>query len=256
MDFGMRAGAVALYLCIAGSVQAADSGFYFGVNVGQSDFRADRSDVGVAFVPLTAILPSPLVPAPGFGAMYDVVARPFEPSAPGAAPIGASNVELHHVGKALSATLGYQVNAFFAAELSYVDLGSVEMRSTFPIISFFPVIAPSSLRQSTEIDVTGIELSVLGRWPITPAWSVFGKAGYFFADADVDYSQRTANWTSSFDTPDVSSKNLALGAGVDFSFASKWIARLEYQRHLGVGGDAFIDEPDVDSFSLGVFLRL
>ncbi|MET0658926.1 MAG: outer membrane beta-barrel protein [Steroidobacteraceae bacterium] len=259
----MRAGAIALCLSIAGSAQAADSGFYFGVNVGQSDFDVDRGTVGVAFVPL--FLSSPIVPAfsapsaiyAAPGDFYGLVERPLIPAA-GTAAIGASNVELHHVDRNLSATVGYQANSFFAAELSYVDLGTVEMRASFPIYSFSPVVSQSSLRQSTEIGVSGIQLSLLGRYPITPAWSVFGKLGYLFADADVDFSTRIAGSASSSEVaaPKVSSENVALGAGVDFSFASKWIARLEYQRHLEVGGDAFIDEPDVDSVSLGIFLRL
>lgn len=260
MDFNARAKVLALCLCISGSASASDSGFYFGVNVGQSDFDVDRSDVGVAFVPFPLAFVSPLPPAAfvgGFAHVDDIyTATAFEPSLPGAEVVGASEVELHHVDKTLSATVGYQVNAFFAAELSYVDLGTVEMRATFPSFSLFPVLTPSSMRQSTDIEVTGIQLSVLGRWPITPAWSVFGKVGYLFADADVDFAVRMEDSTSHFDVPKVSSENIALGAGIDFNFASKWIARLEYQRHLDVGGDAFIHEPDADSVSLGVFLRL
>lgn len=258
MEFSARAAVVALCLGISGSTYASDSGFYVGVNIGQSDFSVDRNDVGVAFVPLIAIAPSPLpfpplAPAPGF---FDVVVTPFEPAPRGVSPIGASNLELHHVDKTLSVTLGYQINAFLAAELSYVDLGTVEMRATFPQSSLFFPVSPAFIRQSTDIDVSGIQLSMLGRWPITPAWSAFGKIGYLFADTDVDYAVRLDGSTEHFDVPKVSSENIVVGAGLDFNLGSKWTARLEYQRHLGVSEDAFINKPDVDSVSLGIFLRL
>lgn len=263
MEFRTRASAFALCLSIAGSAHAADSGFYFGVSVGQADFNASSSDVAPALLPIIAFgPPAGVVPAPSEAFVYSRY-DPVEADLAAFPPVAGvmaipADVEFHHVDRTLLATVGYQINPFVAAELSYADLGTVEMQISYPLFLPFPSLTPSTLHQTTEIDVTGIQLALLGRWPITPAWSVFGKVGYFFADADIDRSLRVtgSSSTTRIDSPKIASENVLLGAGVEFVFASKWSARLEYQRHIETGGEAFFDEPDVDTISVGVFFHL
>jgi opacity protein-like surface antigen len=273
MDFRIPAGVLAFGVLACSSVQSAGSnGFYFGVSVGQADFNAKSSEVAPVGVPLlgppvtgTIGLLSPVPNVAVFGNRFVAAGSGVF------AAVEAPDVEFDHVDTSLTATVGYRVNSYFAAEVSYVDLGTVRSELTLvPVFTPFPlppapasqaagVMAIPSIHQSTEIDVTGVSVALLGSWPITDRWSVLARAGYFFADAEVErrISQSMVP-PSSFNSSGTTygADNAVVGAGVDYAFTTHWTVRLEYQHYLETGGRAFNDEPSIDTVSLGVVFRL
>ena len=60
-------------------------------------------------------------------------------------------------------------NQFVGGELEYIDGGTVR-------------------DGAFGIDSTGLNASLKGNWPITEQFDVFGKVGYYFWDADIDFS--------------------------------------------------------------------
>jgi opacity protein-like surface antigen len=256
MNFKGSMGAVALWVCLAGTAHSADSGFYFGVNVGQADFDIGKDEFLAPDFPLIVATPGGTLtpPPPAFepspGAVVD-----FSSAVPALFfPPGGSDVEFHHVDTSLVATIGYRVNSYVAAELSYVDLGTVRKEATFPIFGFFPFAPVGTLRQSAEIETTGVQIALLGTWPVSSRWALFGKGGYFLADSSVDQWIRVAGSSSTgqFEGAKYSSENALLGAGVEYYFAQRWTARLEYQHHFAFGDDAFLNETEVDNVALGI----
>ena len=255
MDCKGLMGAVALCACLAGAAHSADSGFYFGVNVGQADFDIGKDEFLAADLPVL-VLPGPFTGTPALNPAFGAVPAGFTSISAAPFPVflpGGSDVEFHHVDTSFVATLGYRVSSYVAAELSYIDLGTVRKEATFPIFGF-PFGPVGTLRQSAEIETTGVQIALLGTWPINSHWALFGKGGYFFADSDVDQWIRVSGSasTSQFEGAKYSSDNGALGAGVEYRFATRWTARLEYQHYFEFGEDAFLNETEVDSATLGI----
>ena len=124
---------------------------------------------------------------------------------------------------------GYRANQYFAAELEYIDGGSVEDKYD---------IDGDTLK--IGIDVTGFNLSALGSFPFAERFDVFGKLGVIFLDADFEASFMGESERDSDDGNDFS-----WGVGASWYFMDNFGARIEYQGFE-------IEDADVDMISLGV----
>lgn len=113
---------------------------------------------------------------------------------------------------------GYRMNQYFATELEYIDGGKPDDRGL-------------------EIEVTGFNLSVLGSWPVSDEFDVFGKLGVLFWDAEAR------------GFGDESGEDFSYGVGADFKFGENWTMRGEYQRF------EIEDTDTADLVSLSVFFR-
>ena len=60
-------------------------------------------------------------------------------------------------------------NQYIGGEVEYIDGGTVR-------------------DGDFGVDSTGINLSLKGNWPVTEQFDVFGKVGYYFWDADLDFA--------------------------------------------------------------------
>jgi OOP family OmpA-OmpF porin len=109
---------------------------------------------------------------------------------------------------------GYRFMDYFAAELEYLDGGTVE-------------------DAGLEIDVSGWNVSGIGRLPIGEKFNVFAKLGMIFWDAD----------TNGFG--DDSGEDFSWGIGAGYSFTDQFGVQLEYQ------GFEIEDTDTVDMISLG-----
>lgn len=74
---------------------------------------------------------------------------------------------------------GYRVNDNFAFEGSYLNLGTADL-STSEVISGVQVNAKG------EIEITGINLGLVGIAPVSERFDLYGKVGVFMWDADLD----------------------------------------------------------------------
>lgn len=227
-------------LWLSTAAHAAEPGFYFAAS-------ASRVEHDVEGRPGVRLLVAGPAPNPGFPPVAGIITRP-PPS--GAIPIipipnpsliflAPDSVEIDDVDTGFSATVGYRINRYFAAELSYTDFGEYELIEHY---SFTNV--------RYELGVRGPSLSVLGSLPLSEEWELLLRGGVLFADQDV--SMRIA---ASVPDQDFSDEVLMAGVGVQWSFAPRWAARLEYQRTDDLKYDN-TGESSIDQASLSVLFKL
>lgn len=142
------------------------------------------------------------------------------------AGVGQASVEADDVGfdaddTAFKVFGGYALNDNFAVELTYFDGGQPdETLDAFGI----PV--------TVEAEVSGLNLSAVGRLPINDTFAVFGKVGY--ASYDVEVTGRSGGFSISDDSGD---DDLSYGLGAQFSFGA-FSLRGEYEA-IDVSDGAF-----------------
>jgi opacity protein-like surface antigen len=127
-------------------------------------------------------------------------------------------------------TLGYQINKYVAAEVAYYDFGTASVVERYSA-DLFP--APLNITVRSNIEAFGPGVSVLGTLPLTPSLEIFARGGVLFLD------QKIERQTNSFrDSRRTGEEIWMAGAGVRWSFASRWATRLEYQLtdDIEVGG--------------------
>ncbi|MET0536085.1 MAG: outer membrane beta-barrel protein [Steroidobacter sp.] len=147
-------------------------------------------------------------------------------------------------------TLGYRVNKYLAAEVAYHDFGEASVVERY-VPNFFPL--PSEIIVRSNIEAFGPSVSLLGTVPVTPSLDVFVRGGVLFLDQEVE--RQFATLRSTQRTGD---EIWMVGAGAQWSFASRWAARLEYQLtdDMDYGGSLFQQNragtEKIEQLSLGV----
>lgn len=123
-------------------------------------------------------------------------------------------------------TLGYEVNKYLAAEVSYYDFGEASVT-----LDYSSLLRPVKLffYDRYNIESFGLGVSLLGTLPLTSSLDIFARGGVLFLDQDIEE-------TAGFDAPGgrgVSRRTgdeiWMAGAGVQWAFAPRWATRLEYQ---------------------------
>lgn len=227
-------------LTLSTAAQAAEPGFYFGATGSRVEHDVD----GRPGVPLPIISFSP-TPPPNLGGFF--------PRPPGSGPaptpgapvfIPPTSVEIDDVDAGFGATVGYRINRYFAAEVSYADFGEYEILERY---SFTDV--------QYELGVRGPSISVLGSLPLGEKWELFVRGGVLFADQKVSFRVVSSAIGSSGPTHKFSDEVVMAGAGVQWSFASRWAARLEYQGIDDLQYDN-TGESRLDQASLSVLFKL
>jgi OmpA-OmpF porin, OOP family len=104
---------------------------------------------------------------------------------------------------------GYSFNENFAAELAYIDGGSVAERQ-----------GPTSV----EVEATGLSAVAVGRLPVTDMFSVYAKAGIASYDVELQFSDPFLGNGSVKD----SDEDLIYGIGAAFGFG-QFELRGEYE---------------------------
>jgi OmpA-OmpF porin, OOP family len=117
--------------------------------------------------------------------------------------------EFEDSGTSFKITGGYSFNRYLAAELAYIDAGTLEDRID-------------------DIDATiesaGIVAAVLGKVPLGEYFSLFGKLGYAFYDEKV--SLRQGNLSASETNSD---EDLLYGVGAEVNLGQHFKLRAEYE---------------------------
>lgn len=130
-------------------------------------------------------------------------------------------VEVDNTTAGWNVTLGYRVNRYFAAELAYHDFGEASV-----VERYFPGIVPfpSEITVRSSVEAYGPSVSLLGTLPVTPSLDIFARGGVLFLDQEIE-----RQISSSRSTHQTGDEVWMVGAGVQWSFASRWAARVEYQ---------------------------
>jgi hypothetical protein len=151
---------------------------------------------------------------------------------------------------------GYRFNRYFAAELEYLDFGTSHIHESYLIDVGFPFPDGFTIEKDFDTDVSGPALSALGKLPLGENFELFLRAGVLFADSKVRSGPSVLQIPPVPDTVTYSDRVLIGGVGVDWNFAGRWSARLEYQHSKNIGPNLDIAESHVELISLGVLVRL
>ena len=213
-------------LALTSVAQAAEPGFYFGATAS----RVEHDIEGYPGIPIATVSPT-LPPVLGTSPIPIPTVPPYAEF--------ARSTEINDIDAGFSATVGYRINRYVAAELTYSDFGEyerIERYSSAPVVRY-------------EIGVRGPSLSVLGSLPLGEQWELFLRGGVLFAD------QKVSTKISRRVERDYSDEVVLAGAGVQWSFAKRWAARLEYQRTDDLKYENS-GESSIDQASLSVLFKL
>lgn len=238
--------------------EAAESGFYLGAGGGRSEQRLDKS-AGVGPI-VVATLPR-FEPVPGEPPRnLFPIPFPVNPifAGPVAIPLQLAQVTADQSDVGWNVALGYRVNKYLAAELSYVDAGDASLTERYAAGPTAPIPVPDVLRTYT-VSSAGPAVSVLGSLPLSEQWQVFLRGGVFFADQEVE-SRTVIQSATAINVPpierDYSDEVITLGAGVQWAFLPRWTARLEYQRTDDLQSNDIMGKSRLDQASLSVLFGL
>ncbi|MEX1033232.1 MAG: porin family protein [Cellvibrionaceae bacterium] len=132
---------------------------------------------------------------------------------------------------------GYHLMDNLAIDLSYVNLGEFELNSR-GLAQVNAVLAGSGITvtdASSEVD--GYELALVGNFPLSNAFSLFGRIGNFFWDADLDISHTNNGLGGMFIPRDTDGADLSLGLGVEVKLGETVSLTAEYTQYTIEDGD-------------------
>lgn len=122
-------------------------------------------------------------------------------------------------------TGGYQINRNFGVELSYADLGDVDV----PTLPGFP---------AANVGATAFELVAVGKFPVANQFSIYGLAGFARIESEASMFGVSVSDTS---------MELTYGFGVQYDFSRQVGLRAQWQTY-----DADVE---ADVMSVGVVVR-
>lgn len=143
---------------------------------------------------------------------------------------------------------GIQVTDNFAFEFAYVNLGSIDYRSSGTVSDGVDTFAAEA---DFSNSADGAVLSVLGILPVGERFSVFGRAGLSLLSVE-GKARITVDGISQRDSQSTQTSDPVLGIGAEYSVSDHFAVRLAWDRYLNVGTNDVMGDTDVDYFSLGV----
>ncbi len=182
-------GSFAVLAALVGFDAAAEEmprrGFYVSASAGQAEYEVARNR------PMVFAISSPL----GGGVF---TAFPDE--------VTTDNDDWSWKG-----TLGYRINRYIAAELSYVDFGDGDVTERYVFEQPPAPLFPSEITRDSSVNVSGPMVSVMGILPVGSRVELFLRAGVLFADEEVKFV-----FTNGSDSNTFGSEEWVGGAGVAF----------------------------------------
>ena len=128
---------------------------------------------------------------------------------------------------------GYQFNRNVGLEVAYVDLGKASY-------SGFAGPAPVT---GGKVEVTGVNLSAIGAWPVAPNFDVFGKIGF------LSWEDKASDVTGGVPFSDkIDGTDLSFGFGAAWHLTRNVRLRVEWERFR-------VDDTDADLFSVGAVYK-
>jgi OOP family OmpA-OmpF porin len=128
---------------------------------------------------------------------------------------------------------GYMFNRHFGVELAYVDLGEATYSGQFGVQ---PVTGGT-------VEMNGFNVSVLGAYPVSEQFSIFGKVGLFAWEAQARDTTSGVPFSATRDGADIS-----FGVGAGYQFTRSFGVRAEWEMFA-------TDVADASLISVGVLWR-
>ena len=152
---------------------------------------------------------------------------------------GSSSVDRSDTGFGING--GYRFNRNFAVEAAWERLGDFSYSSN-----------TGSDTIDGKFKANALSLAGLGIYPLTPNWSVYGKAGLARTSVDLEASSETG--ASAVSNQSHAGMGWLLGAGLTYDFSGGVFTKLGWDHYASVG-DAATGQSAIDMYSLGVGMR-
>ncbi len=134
---------------------------------------------------------------------------------------------------------GYQFNRHFGLEGGYFNLGRFGFNTT---------TSPAGTLNG-EIKLQGVNLDLVGTWPLSPRWSVLGRVGAQHANARDSFSGTGAVSVRDAN-PSKRELNYKVGVGMQYEVSPSFLVRAEAERFRI--NDAVGNHGNVNMFSVGL----
>lgn len=134
---------------------------------------------------------------------------------------------------------GIEFNPNFALEAAYVDLGEATADGDSNGCCFW---VPGPVTAS--LAVSGFEVGLLGKLPVSEAFSVYGRLGLLLWDVDVTLGDSSLLLSGSDDGNDI-----FIGFGAEIAAGGSLVVRGDFLRYA-------VDDVDVDTLTLSLAFRL
>lgn len=144
-------------------------------------------------------------------------------------------------GPAFKLFAGRQLNRYLAIEGGYVDLGSFGFNAT-----------TSDGALNGQAAFRGVNLDLVGQWPLTERLSVLGRVGVNYVKTSTRFSGNRLNAVTG---PEASERKAGLkaGLGLEYKLSEALAMRAEVERHRV--NDAVGNRGDVDMVSVGLVYK-
>lgn len=123
---------------------------------------------------------------------------------------------------------GYRINSHFATELNRYQMADIQRNGDFRLVR--GNMAGSTVTSDAEIKTKGVGLSVLGFWPLSSEWDVYGRLGLHHWKLRAPFVLELNSTPIAIDSPTDSGNDVQLGAGVEYHWDAYSI-RTEFQRY-------------------------
>jgi OOP family OmpA-OmpF porin len=136
---------------------------------------------------------------------------------------------------------GYRLNRNFAVEGALARLGSFDYNAT-----------TASDTVSGKLEANALSLAGVGIWPVTNAFSVYGKAGLALTDAKLTAS--SASGLTPVGDASHTGTGFLFGAGATYDFQGGYFAKAGWDHYARVG-DGSTGQGDINAYLVGVGMR-
>jgi len=157
-------------------------------------------------------------------------------------PVNIAGVSVTEDDKGTSYKIfgGYEFNKYFAAELGYQEFGSFSQTLTF-----------GASVGKAELKGHGFFLDLVGKLPLSEAFSLFAKIGLAQTTVDATYTL-TGIFVGCCSNTSASETDPRFGLGAQYNFNRQVGARLEYERTKNVGNPDTTGEGDIDYLGIAL----
>jgi OOP family OmpA-OmpF porin len=208
---------------LSGAASAAEgTGFYVGVDAGESSFDVKKGEIDS-----------------GIFDLFDLFGGDLTSS------------KLDSSDTTYSLFVGYRFLPYLAVEASYLDLGTAAYKATGTFVDVETLV---DVDLNLDWESKGPALSVIGILPFADVWNVYARVGAYFADTKVNIKGSTA-FDSSSDHVSKNTTEFLWGVGGGYTFLDNWTVQLEYQMIPDLGDKNATGEFDADRITLGVLYR-
>lgn len=138
---------------------------------------------------------------------------------------------------------GYQFNRNFAVEAGYFNLGQFGYTAT--------TVPAGTL--TGKIKLQGLNMDLVGLWPMTEKFSALGRVGMNYAQAKDNFTSTGAVATPTTPNPSKNALNYKAGLGLQYDFTHALGMRVEAERYRI--DDAVGQKGDINMYSLGLVYR-